>query len=204
MKTLYSCFSAAALLATLLAAAPASAALVQYANRTDFNAATSGQVVEQYTAPAGSYTPLGFATYNGITYPDYAYMIDPAYAPALYQWNSGAILLLDNSSSLTFAPVTAFAADFGTLSFGGSLTVTIDGISQTLMAAATQDLTFFGFTSTNPFTSITLSTNRELLVLDNVTLATAVVTPPVGVPEPAPLALMGLAIAALAARRKRR
>lgn len=190
------------------ASALSHAALIEYTSRAAFDAATTLRSIETNVAPAGGYYVLSNLNYNGIAYPDYAYMIDPAYQPSLYDWGSGPVLLLDNESSLSFAPTTAFAADFGTLPVGANLVVMIDGIASVIATPPERQLTFFGWTSSTPFTTVTFFASAQLLVLDNVTRGYAQVgpppPPPTEVPEPAPLAAIGLGLLALAARRRPR
>ena len=201
MKNFRHYISVAALTAGLLASASATAALIQFTSRAAFDAATTGQIIEPNIAPENSYIPLGFVTYNGITYPGYAYMIDPGYEPDLYEYGTGPVLLLANDTSLSFSPVTAFAADFASLGdFGTDVTITINGETQVLTMSPRQELTFYGFISSSPFSSVSLSTDAELLILDNVTRANAIAA----IPEPASFALFGLALAGLACTRRRR
>lgn len=199
MKTFLRYISTAIFSVGLLASSGASAALIEFTTRAAFDAATTAQIVEPFTAPEGSYIALFSQTYNGINYPPFAYMIDPGYAPDLYQFGSGAILLLSNDTSLSFAPVSAFAADFAALGGDGSdITITIGGI-EVVLATSPQELTFHGFISTTPFTSISLASAAELIVLDNVTRASAAT----GIPEPRSFALFALALAGLALARRR-
>ncbi len=182
----------------------AQAAQVRYTSISDFNNATTNRLVEPNSAPAGDYTYVGFETVNGISYPDNAYMIDPGYAPDVYDWGSGAVLLLDGIAKLSFAPTHAFAADFGTLNTGAPITVTINGVSTVVNTALEKRLTFYGWVSDTAFTSVSFSTPEQYLILDNVTRANSPnVPPPVDIPEPGGVLLAGLAMALLAHRRRR-
>ncbi len=189
--------------AALTASVASNAALIEFTSRAAFDAATSNQAIEPNIAPPGSFYVLNNLDYNGFIYPNFAYMVDPAYAPALYEWGTGPVLLLASQSSLSFAPITAFAADFGTLPEGFSLTVTIDGVSMTLPTPPQRQLTFYGWTSDTPFTSVAFSTNAQYLILDNATRATADAPPAAVVSEPGSLAMIGLGVLAIAARRNR-
>jgi len=199
MKPFQRYITIVAFTAGLYASASASAALIQFTSRAAFDAATASQIVEPNSAPEASYVPLGFAVYNGIAYPAYAYMVDPAYAPNLYQYGTGPVLLLANDTRLSFAPVTAFGADFAALGeFGTDITITIDGVSQVLAMSARQELTFYGFISSTPFDSVSLRTDAQYLIADNITRADA------AIPEPASCVLFALALAALGCARRRR
>lgn len=200
MKTI-STLSAA--LGALVLSSAANAALVRYTNIDEFNAATTSRVVDTYFAPANDFISLSNATLNGITYPEFAFMVDPGYAPNLYQWGTGAVLLLDRSATLSFAPTKAFAAGFGTLNPGSNITVTIDGVQTLLSTSAQKNLSFYGWVSDTAFTSVTFSTAADYLILDNVTRAGVPnLPPPTVIPEPGTLALMGLCIAFLTQRRR--
>ena len=190
-----------AAIAALMVSSAASAALLRFSDVDDFNAATTDRVIEPYFAPPGDFVSLSNATYNGIGYPEYAFMIDPGYSD-LYQWGTGPVLLLDRVTTLTFAPTRAFAADFGTLNRGAFVTVTIDGIL-TLVPTSPSSLSFFGWVSDTAFTSVAFSTSAEFIVLDNVTRAAVdQVPPPFVVPEPGSVALMGLGVLLLASTRR--
>ena len=197
MPTLRSALKAGVISTIVLASSCAHAALIEYTSRAAFNAATTTRSVEPNQAPPNSYYFVGGLDYNGIQYPGSAYMIDPGYAPSLYEWGSGPVLLLARQSALSFAPVTAFAVDFGTLPDGSPITVTIDGIASVIGTPAQRQLTFRGWASSTPFSTVAFSTPAQYLILDNVTRAE--VQP---VPAPAPLALTGLALLAFAARRR--
>ncbi len=204
MQPLLTAMRTGAFAAALAASAASNAALIEYTSRAAFDAATTGQSIEPNIAPPGSFYVLNNLDYNGFIYPDFAYMVDPPYAPSLYEWGSGPVLLLASQSSLSFAPITAFAADFGTLPEGFTLTVTIDGITTLIPTPPQRQLTFYGWTSDTPFTTVSFSTNAQYLILDNATRASADVDPPAGsVPEPGSLALIGLGMLGLAARRWR-
>ena len=203
MKTSTLSILASVLTASLLACTSASATIIEFTSRAAFNAATTDQVVQPNFAPPGKFVDVGGETIGGITYPDVALMTDPGVAPSLYEFGTGPILLLEGKSSLSFGPVGAFAAEFGTiLPPAGPVTVTIDGISFVLPTSDQPVLTFYGFISTTPFTSVSFSSAAKYLILDNVTLANP--AGPASVPEPESLAMLGLGLAALAWSRRRR
>lgn len=202
MKTSTLSILASVLTASLLACTSASATIIKFTSRAAFNAATTAQVVQPNFAPPGDFVDVSSATIGGISYPDPAFMIDPGLAPALYEFGTGPILLLQGTSSLTFGPVSAFAADFGTiLPPAGPVTITIDGIAFVLATSSQPELTFYGFVSTTPFSSVSFFTAAQFLILDNVTLANP--AGPASVPEPESLAMLGLGLAALAWSRRR-
>ncbi len=143
MKLLFSYLNIAAVIAMTAFCASAGAAVVQYSDLAAFNAVTSGNIVESNSAPAGDYTPIGNSLINGITYPDYAYMVDPAYNNVIYAWGSGPVLLLSSSSTLTFAPTTAFGALFGTFQpYAADILVEINGSVHLIASADYPTLSF--------------------------------------------------------------
>jgi hypothetical protein len=192
-------FLKAAVAAILFQAGAAQAALIQTTDRTAFNSATLVTALETHIAPANNFNTLGNATYNGVTYSSYAYMVDPGYTPEFYDWGTGAVLLLDDNATMSFDAVTAFAADFGTiLDGGGNVMVTINGESFIVGTTPNPTLTFYGWISDVPFTSVSITTTAGYVILDNVTRGIS----PVDVPEPGTTALFGLAMLALALRRR--
>ncbi len=187
--------------AVLCSSLAANATVLQFNNLAAFNAATTNNVVEANSAPAGSYTPIGNAVIRGITYPGYAYMVDPAYGPAYYGWGTGAVLLQASSTTLRFAPTTAFAALFGSFEpYGAGMLVEVGGKHFNIGTAQHPTLSFYGWTSDTPFTSVTLQNAAgAYAVLDDVTRADAT-----NMPEPGSLALMALAILGVAVAMRRR
>lgn len=177
----------------------AQAAETFYTTRAAFNAATTGQTVDTFGTAAGS-------SYVGPTYVRSGYQITANDAwlfnnnatydsQGWYNWGSGNVLTAKQNSGITItfnAPVTAFGIDLGTVfqnypaapTFAYSVGVATPSSELNIVTGPTQNLTFFGFTSTSAFSSITFYGGaNNFTILDNVTLATANAT--AAVPEPA-------------------
>lgn len=209
MKNILATTSALTLAVGLLASAPASANTVTYTTPAAFAAATTGATVETYTGitPAGTFTGVDGTTLDGISYSGgYAYVADPAFYPPYYDWGTGAVLLTDlapYSETLSFAPTTAFAADFGSIvPYGDTLSLASAVGTFSLVTQNYPTLTFFGFTSDTAFSSVTISAASGYPILDNVTLGTAAET--TAVPEPVSMALLGTGLAGLGLIRRKR
>ena len=200
--------SAACSLASIVM--PATAQTI-YTNRAAFNAATTGQVVSDFSS-LGNGTGYGqnFAGTNWTLTASTGLIIsyDPNSTPD-YQFNSGKVLALAGSSPTvgTFTPgagVTAFGFDFGVRAVNAGAGVTINGVTYTAPGAPA--LSFFGIVNTAGVGPIALSFDAARGVLDNVTVASA--APVVGgaVPEPATWGMMmiGFGAAGLAIRRRER
>lgn len=216
---------AAALL--LLAALPARASETVYTSRTAFNNAsvnlttftfqglvTSGTATK-YPNPAGLTTGgLNFKSSS-----DQLFAIDPSHPPGSFNFPQGQYLNNNDYSgnsvlNITLLPAntTAIGGDWGLQTAQNitqfQLTLTLsnsDTIQATLPASTTSPvLTFRGFTSTVPITSISVSGigigNSGSLVLDNFSFGQ--VAP---VPEPATWMVSALTIGgtALLGRRRR-
>ncbi|MES2070921.1 MAG: PEP-CTERM sorting domain-containing protein [Pseudomonadota bacterium] len=196
------------LVGLILSGGLAHAAIVQYQDSSLFHAATTGGVMETfegYAAPA-SFVDVANQTVGNITYPDYGFIVDSAFSGGGYDWGSGAVLILNQSATdtLSFAPTTAFSASFGTaLPFAENITVTIDGNSFLIGTTNFPNLSFYGWISDTPFSSISFSAGGGAFpILDNIFMARASTE----VPEPASLAIFGLGLLGLlsvaAARRR--
>lgn len=210
--------SSAALAATLLfTAARADAALVIYSTLADFQAATNGVTTVDFE---GITAANSFASYNngplvtgGVTFTSDGsmFVIGQDYYGSPY--TSGAYLNSDfaganNKITATLGSgVSALAMDFGGLFAGGTVSFLFefsDGSSFT--ASTTQSvgggsLAFIGFGSTQAITSVTMTMPDGPFynAIDNFRYGDAN-----NLPEPASLALAGLALAGMAAVRRRR
>lgn len=181
----------------------ASAELIVFTSEAAFNAATTNRVVETNSAPPNGFIDVHNETIKGITYSNPAFMVDPGYQPELYDWGTGAVLLLGPVTQLGLPSVTAFAADFGTLFQGASIIVTIDGIETEIDTLPRNEFSFYGFVSDTPFTSVSMRTAEQFIILDNITYGDENINPPpIGVPEPSTMALFGIGAALLARRRR--
>lgn len=195
--------------AMALLTAPASAAVQFFNQVADFNAATTGLPFnnDRFDNPIAA---ADFITFDsGITAqtiggnrmgPDQNAVIGGRYSIAFDATGAQAA----QQVQITFPiPVAAACFDF----FGvpvGSMSVTVDGVTQTLVGSSTFGMDgFFGFFSTQPITSITFQTAASVFTdvfeLDNIEFVDAN-----AVPVPAALPLFGLGLAGAAALRRQR
>ena len=204
------CLATLAILAVMLAPTQSKADTV-FTSLSSFNAATSGNTTITFNgiaAPGGFVTEASPATFAGATFSTTSslFVIDPGFYG--FSYSNGGFLNADYQQpdviTVTLPSVTAVGFDFGGLfgSTGPYLVTLSDGFSATLSSsgsAAGNDLSFVGFTSSTPLTSLTLTLpdTPSYNALDNFVYGSAV-------PEPGTLVLLatGLLGAAGAIRRR--
>jgi hypothetical protein len=187
------------------------AAVTTYTDRAAWEAATSGvtNVDFEGLAPSSGFTDygstgltVGDATFTGSD--NYLFVVDAGFSPGFYDWGSGAVLLGNQFGTITVnlaGGKTAIGSDImSILNYASPFSITLS--NGDVFAASTNnhpDRAFFGITSDVAITSITFSATDGYPELDNFAYGSGDV-----VPEPATLTLFGGALAALAARRRRK
>lgn len=203
--------AATAVLALTLPAAPAVAVPVVFTSLAAWTAAVTGIQTENFAA-----SPLGAlaAGSNDIGLFDvFITAADPnseIASPGFVNSTRGLNLFLvgaaSNIARFDFdSAITAWGGDFASTHTGDHLTVTVNG--STIQFDSVLDVSgpgdgFLGVVDTTPFSSITFdreghTTVGEFFGVDNFRIAGA------AAPEPATLALLGLAIAGLSVGRRR-
>ena len=173
------------LFATVGLALPTNAQTTFYTTRTDFvNASTNLSTVGfEGVASAGSFTPFGFGgvySSQGVTFSapnTNELFINSAtyYSKPLYNLGSGDYLAIgDAPASLSIAlptNTTAVGFDLGTFDSSTSqISLTLSDGSVQTVSAPYPTIAFFGFTASNPITSINLQitagSRKDFLGLD--------------------------------------
>jgi hypothetical protein len=204
------CLATLAILAVMFAPTQSKADTV-YTSLSSFNAATTGNTTITFNgiaAPGGFVAETSPATFAGATFSTTSslFVIDPGFYG--FSYSNGGFLNADFQQpdviTVTLPSVTAVGFDFGGL-FGatGPYLVTLsDGFSTSLSSsgsAASDNLSFVGFTSSTPLTSITLTLPDapEYNAIDNFVYASAV-------PEPGTLGLLATGLLGVAGGIRRR
>ncbi len=177
-----------------------------------FLAATSNHTTEGFEgiAPAGNFTTIGSigSTLLSSGTASELYVVDSGWNPG-YNWGTGAVFapswgVPNNSVTMSFAgPITAFGILFGGWTGPGVIFEFLlsDGSGTTQLTSGAQpNWNFFGVTSLSGFTSLTISSGENPLLLDNMILADATSV----VPEPVSMLLLGSGLAGIGAARRRR
>jgi hypothetical protein len=182
-------------LSLLAATNSAQAAVVQFTDLTSFETNATGltNIYFEGLAPAGSFTNYGTTglTTSGVSFTgsgNYLFVVDPAYSPSFYDWDSGAVLLGDKLGTITAtlpSGVTAVGSDIMSFSdYASSFTITLStGETVNLNSLDYPYRQFVGFTSDTAIASISFQATAGYTELDNFRFGTAAVAAK-SVPEP--------------------
>jgi PEP-CTERM motif len=206
------------------AATQASATIVAYSTLAGFQAATTGNSTITFDGLSGCCGDTSFGnslTQGGVTFtqPDSRlFVIAPggygtSGLTSDYLNNNGGNFSPSSIVGVSFAsPVYGFAADIGSVyNWGGTSdpTITFNFASGSgsftlpnYLISSNNTLNFIGFTSSSPFTTITINDPTSGLAIDNFTSATGLQS---AVPEPSTWAMLLLGFAGvgfMAYRRK--
>ena len=204
----------------LSTARPAAAVPITFASRAAFDAAFPGASIENWDAYAAGTTFLNGSTNNGITYTSstgdavvengFLFTTAPNGLGRTGQGQGQGVDFFSGTDAMTFgfaAPLFAFGIDINTFdTTAGGYTATtntgevINSVFNPFPGAGTGE--FVGFSSTTPFTSVTIAApggfDYTLDTLRDVPATTA------AVPEPASLTLLGMGLSGVVAARRRR
>jgi hypothetical protein len=210
-------------IATSVCVAPASANIVTFTDQGTFDAATSSLTTVTFDglAPTGSFTSYssGSVTLSGATFTNSTALsgsellvVDPGYYgytyPSDFMTNDFSSTGSDTITVTLPSPETAVGFNYGSLFTGGAnIAVNLDSTgpltASTGGSIQSGTLGFLGFTSTTPFTTVTLTLPDQpnYGVIDNFSFGSAGTS---AVPEPSELLPLWGGIGLLAAFARRR
>lgn len=167
----------------------------------DFNGTSGGSQLDLYHGPSWALSGVGFSTQYTIYSVGYydGFSAGYAYGNDYLEWQ-------DSAAPLTITlpmPVRAVAFDFMEVRGQQDLfSITIGDVHQNVVTGAAPS--FFGLIADTPFTTLTIADQGgaafDFATIDNLSFGLASARP---VPEPAPLALLGAALASLVPLQRR-